>query len=662
MRTRGKGAALETGAARLAVLEAARTGAGGEVGAGPWVLLLVDADLGATAVNTLVLTGPVLAGEADMTIAVLPPQARPGGGRGLVVNLSRRGIVRATGWTPTQPLSGMRCLTREAFEAARPLAHGWGVETALTIDLLTAGYRVVEVPCDLQHRVTGSDWHGQLHRAPAVPGRRPRPRRPARAAGRARCACCAGSRCAAPRASVPVAGCRRARAGTRPRPRAGAASVVLLAGTAALGESAAVPPVGPRTWTPPWDLAAHPSPVLVTLLLWMAAGLGAAAVALGLRAVAAGARLRPRTVAAAALVAVGLLVAVPPLGSADHLSYAAYGRIAAQGGDPYAVPPITWRGGTDPVAGAVQPPWQDTPSVYGPVATGVMAAVSALAGSSLRLTVWLWQLVCGLAFLAVALVLDRCAGPDPGRRARVAVLWTLNPLLLGQLVLGAHVDVLAAALAVGGLAAGARRPLLAGALFGAATATKAPYALFALAALWPLRHVPRAPGGAGSSAPGPQRPWSCWSPPTSPPARTCSTSSAPPAGTCPSPPRGGRSRTSSTSWPGRGRCGRGWPRSRSCWASRWASTCCAAGCCRPPRRTRTRPSPRTRRPLSHSTSPPSRPPSRRGGCSRPPTRCPGTPPSPGRRSRSPRRPSSTVRCSCSSPHSSSPTCRAASSA
>ena len=168
------------------------------------------------------------------------------------------------------------------------------------------------------------------------------------------------------------------------------------------------------------------------------------------------------------------------------------------------MPPITWRGGTDPVAGAVQPPWQDTPSVYGPVATGVMAAVSALAGSSLRLTVWLWQLVCGLAFLAVALVLDRCAGPDPARRARVAVLWTLNPLLLGQLVLGAHVDVLAAALAVGGLAAGARRPLLAGALFGAATATKAPYALFALAALWPLRHVPRARAarlvGAGAAA------------------------------------------------------------------------------------------------------------------------------------------------------------------
>ena len=43
----------------------------------------------------------------------------------------------------------MRCLTREAFEAATPLAHGWGVETGMTIDLLRRGFRVVEVPCDL---------------------------------------------------------------------------------------------------------------------------------------------------------------------------------------------------------------------------------------------------------------------------------------------------------------------------------------------------------------------------------------------------------------------------------------------------------------------------------------------------------------------------------
>ncbi|MDQ1292208.1 MAG: hypothetical protein QG608_85, partial [Actinomycetota bacterium] len=155
---RGKAAALATGARRVQILDLEqdlpRRG-----------LLFVDADLGPTAAATAVLTEAVLDGRADMTIAVLGRQRTPGSGHGFVVGLARRGIVRATGWTPAQPLSGMRCLTPQAFEAALPLARGWGVETALTIDLLTAGFRIEEVPCDLQHRVTGSDWSGQLHRA-----------------------------------------------------------------------------------------------------------------------------------------------------------------------------------------------------------------------------------------------------------------------------------------------------------------------------------------------------------------------------------------------------------------------------------------------------------------------------------------------------------------
>jgi glycosyltransferase involved in cell wall biosynthesis len=158
-RNRGKAAAMTTGAEQVAVLQ------GVDTAAGAWALLFVDADLEESAAETEPLVVPVLAGEADMTIAVLPRQRTLGGGRGIVVGLSRRGIEKATGWTPTQPLSGMRCLTREAFEAARPLARGWGVETGLTIDLLGAGFRVREVPCELHHRVTGADWHAQLHRA-----------------------------------------------------------------------------------------------------------------------------------------------------------------------------------------------------------------------------------------------------------------------------------------------------------------------------------------------------------------------------------------------------------------------------------------------------------------------------------------------------------------
>ncbi len=115
---------------------------------------------------------------------------------------------------------------------------------------------------------------------------------------------------------------------------AGGLAVALLAGTAALGTSAAVPPLGPRTLLPPWDLAVEPASWFVTGILWLAAALGAVAVGAGLRAVAAGGRPRPRQVAALAVAATAVLLVVPPLGSADHLSYAAYGRITAQGGDP----------------------------------------------------------------------------------------------------------------------------------------------------------------------------------------------------------------------------------------------------------------------------------------------------------------------------------------
>jgi glycosyltransferase involved in cell wall biosynthesis len=155
-RNRGKAAAMTSGADYVARHEAGI--------AVPRALLFVDADLAESATATAALVPPVLSGEADMTIAVLPPQDRPGGGHGFVVRLATSGIVRATGWTPTQPLSGMRCLSRRAFEEARPLARGWGVEVGLTVDLLQAGMRVLEVPCELHHRVTGRDLRAQLHR------------------------------------------------------------------------------------------------------------------------------------------------------------------------------------------------------------------------------------------------------------------------------------------------------------------------------------------------------------------------------------------------------------------------------------------------------------------------------------------------------------------
>ncbi len=153
-RNRGKGAAMETGAEAVRLLDGDR----------PRHLLFLDADLADTARDAAPLVEPVRAGDADMTIAAFSSTVKLGG-HGFVVRLSREGIQRATGWTATQPLNGQRCLTRAAFEAARPLAAGFGVETGLTIDLLRQGFRVTEVEVPLAHRATGTDWRAQLHRA-----------------------------------------------------------------------------------------------------------------------------------------------------------------------------------------------------------------------------------------------------------------------------------------------------------------------------------------------------------------------------------------------------------------------------------------------------------------------------------------------------------------
>jgi glycosyltransferase involved in cell wall biosynthesis len=159
-RNRGKAAAMDSGASAVSIIEGREPGAGG-----PRPLLFLDADLEDTAAAAAALVEPIVEGAVDMTIATLPPQRSAGGGRGYVVKLAKAGIEQATGWMPAQPLSGQRCLTRDAFEAAQPLAHGWGVEVGLTIDLLRQGYRVREVDVPFHHRVTGTDFSAQLHRA-----------------------------------------------------------------------------------------------------------------------------------------------------------------------------------------------------------------------------------------------------------------------------------------------------------------------------------------------------------------------------------------------------------------------------------------------------------------------------------------------------------------
>jgi glycosyltransferase involved in cell wall biosynthesis len=128
-------------------------------------LLFLDADLGDTAKQAGALLSPVLAGECDMTIGVFPTRPGRGGGLGLVVRFARWGIHRITGRTMQAPLSGQRALRRAVWARSRGIARGFGSEVAMTIDAICSGYHVLEVPVEMDHRVTGSDLAGYRHRA-----------------------------------------------------------------------------------------------------------------------------------------------------------------------------------------------------------------------------------------------------------------------------------------------------------------------------------------------------------------------------------------------------------------------------------------------------------------------------------------------------------------
>jgi glucosyl-3-phosphoglycerate synthase len=128
-------------------------------------VLLADADLGSSAAHLGGLLD-ALDEHHPAAIAVLPPAVGSDrGGFGLVKNLSRRAILRRTGYAPSEPLSGQRALLTPALGTLPGIAPGFGAEVGMTLDLLSAGIKPRELPIPLTHRPTGRNLAGFAHRA-----------------------------------------------------------------------------------------------------------------------------------------------------------------------------------------------------------------------------------------------------------------------------------------------------------------------------------------------------------------------------------------------------------------------------------------------------------------------------------------------------------------
>jgi len=228
-------------------------------------------------------------------------------------------------------------------------------------------------------------------------------------------------------------------------------SVSCTFAVAVAGTSVMEPALPGRPGQPPWSLGLHPSPYLVVALTAAGLAAGTLGLVLALRALRSGWSVPARAVLIAGLLAAAALTLVPPFGSSDHLSYAAYGRMLVTGHNPYTTTPAQLAALGDPIARAVQD-WRGSPSVYGPLATAIQALASLIGGTSVRLTVFVLGLANLAAFGGTGLLLHRMTAGQPGRQLRAALLWTANPLLLQVLVAGAHVDSQAVAFGVAAVA------------------------------------------------------------------------------------------------------------------------------------------------------------------------------------------------------------------
>ena len=227
--------------------------------------------------------------------------------------------------------------------------------------------------------------------------------------------------------------------------------------------------------------------VLATAMLYTGDVLACLGLAGLLWAHSQGWRPDPRRLLLASAAVVAVMVFLTPVGSSDTASYAAYGRIAALGGNPYVTSPLAALGPHSPYVHVVGAVWKNQVTVYGPIATLIQWFAALIGGPSVATTIWVLMILNGAVFIGVGFLLLKTSD-DP---VRATLFWTANVVLLQQLVSGGQLDTFVAAAALCAIQV-ARRvygvwgDALVGVLLGLAFGIKVSAALVAIGLAWPL--------------------------------------------------------------------------------------------------------------------------------------------------------------------------------
>ena len=288
----------------------------------------------------------------------------------------------------------------------------------------------------------------------------------------------------------------------RTHPRVGVGLIIGstagIAGVSFFGPSAVTLSLGPRygSLLPPWYI---PSTWGIALGDWVAVVMTYVCIAVGaigmwilMRALAAGWRPVPKKLLWLGMGLQVVVSLVTPLTSADVEMYAAYGRLQVLGRDPYEITVgEIFRTQYDSVLYWTERPWQDTPSVYGPVVSASQVLANRLGGASMHDIVFWLQMLCLIPMLIIGVLAYRLAAGNPMLQTRVAIFTLVNPAMLWAVTAQAHNEALAVMFAFAAIAAMRRWPWLAGLLIGIAGGAKVNMVLFGIAILWGYRREPR---------------------------------------------------------------------------------------------------------------------------------------------------------------------------
>ena len=130
-------------------------------------IAFIDGDLGYTSIEVEKLLKPVISDEVDFTIAKFPTTSKCSkikGGFGFVKKLAKKGVYLYTKKEIDTSLSGQRVYKRKVIEDIDYMPADYGIEVAMTIQALKAGYRFKEVPVNMTHRYSNRSLQGFKHR------------------------------------------------------------------------------------------------------------------------------------------------------------------------------------------------------------------------------------------------------------------------------------------------------------------------------------------------------------------------------------------------------------------------------------------------------------------------------------------------------------------